>query len=158
MVDYPTEDQRVFREQLKVSESIGNNYVTLVGLRDYQTTDLINVLQKGLGFEAFEHFAKNLGLLKEELLKMLQLPLRTLQRRKQEGVLHIDESDRLLRAARVFAQAVSLFDGDFEAARTWFVKPLEALGGDSPMEYASTELGAREVETIIGRLEYGIPL
>ena len=159
MVDYPTtEDQELFKEHLKVSEPLGNSYVTLVGLRDYKTPDIVNVLQTGLSFDAFEHFAENLGLPKEELLHLIQLPLRTLQRRKKEGVLHPAESDRLLRAARVFAQAVSLFNGDYKAAREWFAKPLGALGGSSPLEFASTELGAREVETIIGRLEHGIPL
>ncbi|MEA3286382.1 MAG: antitoxin Xre-like helix-turn-helix domain-containing protein [Candidatus Marinimicrobia bacterium] len=159
MVDYPTtEDQEVFREQLRVSESMGNKYVSLVGLRDYETPALVGVLQEGLAFEAFEHFAVNLGLPKDELLNLLQLPLRTLQRRKKEGVLHPDESDRLLRAARVFAHVVALFDGNYIIAREWFAKPLQALGGSSPLEFASTELGAREVEIIIGRLEHGIPL
>jgi len=159
MVDYPmTSDQESFKEQLEVNEAMGNTYVALVGLRDYSTPDLVNALQDGLSYGAFEHFAENLSLPKEELLQLLQLPLRTLQRRKKEGVLNPAESDRLLRAARVFAHAVALFEGDYKSAREWFVKPLSVLGGASPLEFASTELGTREVEIIIGRLEHGIPL
>ncbi len=159
MVDYPTtEDQEIFREHLKISEPLGNNYVSLVGLREYDTQVLIGVLQQGLSFAAFEHFVTNLGLPKEAVLNLLQLPLRTLQRRKKAGVLHPDESDRLFRAARVFANVVALFDGDFKLARDWFTNPLHALKGASPLEFSSTELGAREVEVIIGRLEHGIPL
>ncbi len=159
MVDYiTTEDQELFKEQLKVSEPMANKYVTLVGMRDYTTPILVNKIQKGLSFETFEHFIINMGLPKEAVLTLLQLPLRTLQRRKKEGVLHPDESDRLLRAARVFAKVAAYFEGDFKAARDWFSKPLGALGGASPIEFASTELGAREVEVIIGRLEHGIPL
>ena len=158
MVDYPTEDQKFFKEQLEVSESMGNNYISLVGLRDYDTPELVGVLQKGLSFDAFDHFVLNLGLPKKDVLNLLQLPLRTLQRRKKEGTLHPDESDRLLRAARVFAKVVALFNADFQDAREWFAHPLSALGGASPLEFASSELGAREVEVIIGRLEHGIPL
>jgi putative toxin-antitoxin system antitoxin component (TIGR02293 family) len=68
-----------------------------------------------------------------------------------------DESDRLVRAARVFSQAVGLFEGDGNAARQWLTVPQPALGGSTPWEYAATDLGAREVEGLIGRLEHGIP-
>jgi len=159
MVKYKSaQDQKVLRDHLRVSEDVGNYYVSLIGLRQFEAPALVDIVQKGLSYAAFERFAENLGLPRVQLLKLLQLPLRTLQRRKQEGLLHPAESDRLLRAARVFARAVALFDSNYQAARDWFVKPLDALGGASPLEFASSELGAREVETIIGRLEHGIPL
>ncbi len=72
--------------------------------------------------------------------------------------MHSDESDRMLRAARIFARAVSLFEGDFQSARDWFASPNNVVNGVSPLEFSSTELGAREVEVIISRLERGIPL
>jgi putative toxin-antitoxin system antitoxin component (TIGR02293 family) len=56
----------------------------------------------------------------------------------------------------VFASALSLFEGDADAARRWLTTAQPALGGDKPLEYAATEVGAREVEDLIGRLEYGI--
>ena len=30
------------------------------------------------------------------------------------------------------------------------------LGGAIPLEYAETEVGAREVENLLGRIEYGV--
>jgi len=30
------------------------------------------------------------------------------------------------------------------------------LGGETPLEYAETEVGAREVEDLLGRIEYGV--
>jgi uncharacterized protein (DUF2384 family) len=33
-----------------------------------------------------------------------------------------------------------------------------ALGNQVPLEFAASEVGAREVENLIGRLEHGIPL
>jgi uncharacterized protein (DUF2384 family) len=33
---------------------------------------------------------------------------------------------------------------------------VRALGGRSPLDFAQTEPGAREVENVIGRLEHGV--
>ena len=67
-----------------------------------------------------------------------------------------DESDRLLRASRVFGRALELFEGDPEAARRWLGLPQPALGGATPLAFARTEAGAREVEDLVGRLEHGV--
>ena len=67
-----------------------------------------------------------------------------------------DESDRLLRVSRVFAMALELFEGDAAAARRWFYTPAKALGGEKPITFARTELGTREVEALIDRLEQGV--
>ncbi len=159
MAEYSiTQDQRTFNEQLEVREDIGNYYVSLLGLRMYATHELLQLVQKGMPYATFENFAQNSSIPREQLHLLLQLPLRTLQRRKREGALHSDESDRLLRAARVFAKAVALFEGNYEAAQTWFTSSQPALGGSSPLEFASSELGAHEVEAIIARLEHGIAI
>jgi uncharacterized protein (DUF2384 family) len=34
--------------------------------------------------------------------------------------------------------------------------PQIGLGGAVPLAYAETELGAREVEDLLGRIEYGV--
>ena len=67
-----------------------------------------------------------------------------------------DESDRLLRAGRVFGRAIELFDGDAEAARSWLAAPQAVFGGVVPWDLARTDLGAREVEFAIGRIEQGV--
>jgi putative toxin-antitoxin system antitoxin component (TIGR02293 family) len=81
----------------------------------------------------------------------------TLRRRKLDGRLRADESDRLVRLARIFDQAFDLFAGNAEQARGWLTSSQPALHGATPLEYAATEIGAREVESLIGRLEHGIP-
>jgi putative toxin-antitoxin system antitoxin component (TIGR02293 family) len=53
---------------------------------------------------------------------------------------------------------LQLFEGGLDEARTWLFAPHLALDSHSPIEFASTEIGAREVESLIGRLEHGIPL
>ena len=67
----------------------------------------------------------------------------------------IDESERVLRIGALFDRAVVVF-GDEDQARQWLKSSQRALGGRTPLEYADTEPGAREVEDLLGRLEYGV--
>ena len=65
------------------------------------------------------------------------ITLRTLHRRKEQGRLEPEESDRLLRLSRVFGRALELFEGDAPAAREWLARPHKtALGGERPMNLA----------------------
>src|SRR5206468_8275267 len=50
-------------------------------------------------------------------------------------------------------QATKLFGG-VEKARAWLKHPQYGLGGVVPLDYATTETGAREVENLLGRVEY----
>jgi putative toxin-antitoxin system antitoxin component (TIGR02293 family) len=51
--------------------------------------------------------------------------------------------------------AVSALES-LEAARAWLGSPQVGLGGAVPLEYAETEVGAREVEDLLGRIEFGV--
>lgn len=65
------------------------------------------------------------------------------------------ESERVARLSRLWAFAVEVW-GDAEGARRFLRKPHMFLGGKSPLDVAlSSELGARMVEDIVGRLAYG---
>jgi putative toxin-antitoxin system antitoxin component (TIGR02293 family) len=64
----------------------------------------------------------------------------------------------LVRLSRVVGLALQLFEGGLEEARVWLLSPHAALGNAIPLEFAANEVGAREVENLIGRLEHGIPL
>lgn len=145
------------REKLAMGELVGNSYVTLLGLRIFDTPKLLERIRQGLSYRAWEQFVRNTALSNDEVASLVQITFRTLQRRKKEGRFHPDESDRLLRATRIYAKALGLFEGDEEQIRRWLNSPQPALGGTTPLIYAATELGAREVENLIGRLEHGIP-
>ena len=45
--------------------------------------------------------------------------------------------------------------GDDETATQWLKRPNRALGGKIPLDSVDTELGARTVENILGRIAYG---
>jgi len=135
----------------------GHSYVSLLGIQAFDTAGLLERVREGLAYSSWERFLESTGLAKETASHFVQITPRTLARRKEQGRLHPDESDRLVRAARIYSQAVGLFAGVEKAARQWLTVPQPALGGSTPWEYAATEIGAREVESLIGRLEHGIP-
>ncbi|WP_161787587.1 type II RES/Xre toxin-antitoxin system antitoxin [Pseudohaliea rubra] len=82
----------------------------------------------------------------------------TLARRKKstDKTLTTEESDKVVRFARLLVFATRLMDGDEEAARRWMNSKLPALGHKTPLEVAATEAGARRVEDVISGLSYGM--
>lgn len=131
-------------------------YLLLLGFDPMDTPRLVERVEQGLPYSSLERLRENVGLSRDEISELVQIRPRTLDRRKKEGRLHPDESDRLLRASRVFGQAIALFEGGAEGAMRWLSSPQRALGGAVPLEMARTEIGAREVEGLIGRLEHGV--
>ena len=149
-------DLEEYRQFLRQGAPSPHAYVVLLGLHSYDLPDLLRSVRRGLPYKAFERFIRNLSLSPEEAMAFVDIPRRTAHRRKREGRLQPDESDRLLRASRVFGRALELFDGDRDAAVEWLTAPITALGGARPIELARTEVGAREVEATIGRIEDGV--
>ncbi len=145
-----------FRKRMREKRGGQHLYAALLGFGSLETQELLARVQAGFAFRVFERFRKNLDLPARELSALTQIPERTLARRREEGRLTAEESDRLLRASRVFGRALQLFEGDLDAARSWFLAPAPALGNRTPKDFAATELGAREVENLIGRLEHGV--
>jgi len=117
---------------------------------------IIDELQRGLPYQRLTLFEKRSGLPLETISHVIRVPKRTLARRKASGHLAPDESERLHRLSTLFEKAVHLFAGDYERAKRWFESPMKALGQVTPLEMAGTEVGARAVEDLIGRLEHGV--
>jgi len=128
----------------------------LLGLTTTNELTLADKVESGFDFRAFVRFQQVIKLPARQLADLLSIPDRTLSRRKSEGRLHPDESDRLLRLARVVDLALDLFEGDKKAAQSWLMLSNDALGGKTPIELSRTEVGAREVESLIHRLEHGV--
>lgn len=114
-------------------------------------------VKAGLPVAELDALRKLLGLTVENLAARIGLSIATLSRRRQGGQrLDAGHSDRVLRLARLFRLATELHDGDEDAARAWLSKPARVLDGETPLDHAQTEVGAREVENLIGRLEHGV--
>ena len=84
------------------------------------------------------------------------IPERTFNRRVANNeALKPAEADGVARLMRIAELARRIFrDDDF--AREFLRLPNPALGNRIPSELAETEAGAREVETILGRIAYGV--
>jgi putative toxin-antitoxin system antitoxin component (TIGR02293 family) len=127
-----------------------------LGLRQTETNDLIEEILAGLSFKTLETFSFESSLPVTEIASLIEVPQRTLARRRVVGRLSSEESERLLRLSRIFEKAVALFEGNVDAAIAWLKRPKRALGDKSPLTYSRTELGARQVEDLIGGLEHGV--
>jgi putative toxin-antitoxin system antitoxin component (TIGR02293 family) len=138
------------------SLKLHGNYKELLGLRVESNLAVVEHVERGLQFNSVERLRQEMDLSAKDMAELLQIKFRTFLRRKEEGRLHPDESDRVIRASRLFGRALDLFDGNAEAAKSWLLGPQRALGGAVPLEIARTEVGAREVERLIGRLEHGV--
>lgn len=116
--------------------------------------DMRDAIREGFPPAVVHELMRASGLTLKELASALDLSPRSLQRRRRSGRLARYESDRLYRLARIIALAGD-FLGDRGRALRWLKRPNRALGGIPPVAALDTELGARQVENILGRIAYG---
>ena len=116
--------------------------------------DMLAAIREGFPPAVVDKLMRGAGLTLKELAESLDLSARSLQRRRGSGRLARFESDRLYRLARIVALAHESL-GDHERAVRWLKNPNHALGGVAPIAAVDTELGARQIENILGRIAYG---
>ena len=84
------------------------------------------------------------------------IPARTLKHRRQrQEPLSMDESDRLVRVARLYGLGVKVF-GNPDKARRWLSKPKERFDGRSPLAMMRTGLGGSAVEEMLYQIDEGM--
>ena len=113
-------------------------------------------ISRGLPAASALAFKQALGLTNDELASVLGVSPRTVAR-LDPAKSHLDpvSGDRLVRSARLYAIAAEVLE-DAPAAARWLKSPQRALGGAVPLELAQTDVGSREVEMLLGRMEYGV--
>ena len=101
-------------------------------------------------------FGKSVGFSAAELANLIRIPARTYARRvASKARLRLDEGERAVRVMRLYGRAKRVFGSD-EKTRLWLSRQLAVLGGRTPLDFARTEPGAREVEAVLDRLEEGV--
>ena len=105
----------------------------------------------GLDFGEFEALRKQLDLSLDDLAARLGFSRSIIAQRKAAGRLTTDESGKVVCYARLLGHAMHLF-GDLNEARQWLKTPQRGLHGAVPLDYAKTDLGAREVENLLTQL------
>ncbi len=122
----------------------------------YRVSRLVQDLREGLPLQRALELKELFGLADEQLAVVLGISRATLMRlKKQRDALTQDQGDRVIRFERLFQKAYAVFD-NADAVRQWFKTPAYGLNGEPPLQFAETEVGAREVETLLDRLEYGV--
>lgn len=116
--------------------------------------DLQAAIRKGFPQAVIEELMQAADLSIQELAACLDLSARSLQRRRKQGRLARYESDRIYRLARIITLA-KLSLGGRDLATRWLKRPNRALGGKAPLAVIDTELGARAVENVLGRIAFG---
>lgn len=118
--------------------------------------DLREVLREGLPFRALESLAKAMEVQTAALTKIIRLAPRTLARRKEsESNFNSIESDRIYRVARIMSLSIEVL-GTKEKAKEWLSTPNRALGGEKPLSLLDTDIGAKQVEEVLGRIAHGV--
>ena len=115
---------------------------------------LISAVRQGLAVREIDDLLAS-GRLSAAELDRLALPRKTLNHRRGLGRLSPEQSDRLVRLLRTIGLAEDTF-GEPAKAHRWLRLPTAALAGNAPIDLLDTEVGARQVETLLGRIAHGI--
>ena len=137
----------------RIAEVMGGKAILLHRVRS--VADLETIVSAGLPKRALRVTAERVFLTVGEARKAMFriVPEATYKRRTR---LSSRESERTERLARVIAAAEFAWS-DQSDAREWLKKRHPELGNKTPLETASSELGARQVEELLERLIHGIP-
>lgn len=117
---------------------------------------LIDRIKEGIKASSFEMVTEAYGIPMSEGYKVMRIPQSTLRRRIKDGKLLPDESDRVYRYAELMTLATEMMNQDASRAATWFKTKMDIFDGEAPLQHAMTEVGAREVEDLIGRIRHGV--
>jgi putative toxin-antitoxin system antitoxin component (TIGR02293 family) len=141
-------------ETQAIAETLGGRKV--LGKTIRKPADLAKLVRSGLPATSVTALAEKLHIANAVLSQKLGIPQRTLTRRlSSKSLLTSAESDRTVRVARVCTHAVEMI-GDQEKAIAWLRTPNRALSGERPLDLLDTDMGARMVEDIVGRIAYGV--
>lgn len=125
--------------------------------RRVRTTDeLRETVQAGLPLSALDHVADYIAENGREATRIKDwIVSRATRYRRQR--LKPEESERLERIARIVALAEEVWE-DRHEAHEFLTTSQPRLSGETPLELARSELGARQVEDLLLELEYSLPL
>ena len=125
--------------------------------RDVETSsDLVRLTRDGLPADTLINLARDLNIDRGTLARVIGIPQRTLSRRlSAHKRLSPEESDRTVRFARLLATTIDVL-GPREKAAHWLQSVNRALDGRTPFELLDTDAGAQSVETVLGRIAYGV--
>ena len=111
-------------------------------------------IERGLPLSTLEEFSAYSGIAVKDLLEVV-IPARTLKHRRQrQEPLNLDESDRLVRVAKIYELAVKVYD-DREDGRKWLCGKKRRFDGKTALEMLRTEAGEQAVRDSLIQIDEG---
>ena len=123
--------------------------------------DFDALIKRGIPLGVISHIKREFNLPDEVIARIIGVSPRTVSRRRRtvkipaKERLSPVESDRVYRFARIVAIAENVFE-DKKEALEWLNNPQYGLGGRVPFDMLQTDAGAREVEELLLRIDYGV--
>lgn len=134
----------------KIAEVLG------IASRIHSLFDLSEAVARGLPKATLKVTIKRITVDREVARRISERLIPPATYKRRQSLLSPQESERVERLARVYATALDIWD-DEDEARLFLLTPHRMLNQQRPVDMAFTELGARQVEEILGNIKYGLP-
>lgn len=130
----------------------------VLGIEVHDLGDLERVVANGLPVESLRRTTRYAVAGASGVRRLADRLVPPATRKRRAGsALTPEESARVERLARLMALAEQVWE-DHEKAQSFMARPHALLEDRAPLDLAATELGARRVERLLMKLEYGLPV
>lgn len=117
--------------------------------------DLMNLSRVGLKKSAIVSVSEFLNISMEKMSTILNISLRTIQRKGNNELLSSASSGLAIEVAEVISKGLEIF-GTKENFNVWINTPLQSLGAKTPLSMLDTTIGTKYILKELGRLEHGV--
>ncbi len=142
--------------KLKWNEELECILLDPVEFDPFSVKTRIDIFEAGLSGHLFKKICILLEISEKRLAEIIRTSVSTLASRKKRGYFSPTESERLYRILNLYKLAVRVFDNNTDHAKKWLKEEAYGLNGEIPLEFAKTEIGAREVELLLNRIDQGL--
>lgn len=138
-----------------------NHLLTLLGgtktikSKVHNELDLILLTRAGLPKKSLDTLSAKLGISMERLSRLLNISLRTLQRKKDTDHLSIHVSEQILAIAEVVIRGIEVL-GSQQSLEIWLHSQLASINNRKPIDIMDTTIGTQLLLKILGRIEHGV--
>jgi len=116
------------------------------------------MIRVGIHADTVEQLSDELKLPVSQLLSLLNICRRTVNRRKADGKkLPPEISEKILRTKRVYLKTLDVMKEE-DCARDWLNSKNFSLGDETPLSLLDTSVGGNMVLNLLGAIEESIPL
>ena len=117
--------------------------------------DLVNLAREGLTTTSINSIIEVLEISVDEMVALLPISRRTLERYEAGQKLSPELSDRLIQIAKVYSRTLEVWS-DRNLALRWLKSPCKAFGDAIPLSYLNLTSGMTIVMDELGRIDYGV--